>query len=227
MSMNMRSSGRLMRRFATLVSFAIGMAPASGQKKDMPRENVVEVPAIGEGLCVHNLFQSDMVLQRDKPIPIWGWANPGEKVSVSFAGQTKEAKADKDRAWKITLPAMEANAEAQTLTVNGKDKTLTLENILVGDVWVLGGQSNMEEPLQHVENGKLEIVSANYPGIRILTVPSQNGPKVKKGFARLHEWSNWSGRHFRKGDWDVCSPEIVRELSAIGYVFARLSLIHI
>jgi sialate O-acetylesterase len=79
----------------------------------------------------------------------------------------------------------------------------------------------MEEPLNNVENGKLEIVSANYKGIRILTVPAQNGPTMKKGFARLHEWSNWSSRHFRKGDWDVCSPEVVRELSAIGYVFAR------
>ena len=105
----------------SLVAFAsfFGIASlASGQKKDMPREDVVDFPAVGEALCVHNLFQSDMVLQRDKPIPIWGWANPGEKVSVSFAGQTKEAKADKDRAWKITLPAMEANAEAQTLTLS-------------------------------------------------------------------------------------------------------------
>ena len=221
MSTNIHPWSRFLRCFATLVACASCVALATGQKKDMPRENVVDFPAFGEALCVHNLFQSNMVLQRDKPIPIWGWANPGEKVSISFAGQTKEDKADKDRAWKITLPAMEANAEAQTLTVNGKDKTLTLENVLIGDVWILGGQSNMEEPLQNVENGKLEIVSANYPGIRILTVPAQNGPKVKKGFARLHEWSNWSGRHFRKGDWDVCSPEIVRELSAIGYVFAR------
>lgn len=133
----------------------------------------------------------------------------------------KETNAGKDRAWKVTLPAMEANSEPQTLTVKGKDQTLTLENILVGDVWILGGQSNMEEPLNNVENGKLEIVSAHYKSIRILTVPAQNGPKVKKGFARLHEWSNWSSRHFRKGDWDICSPEIVRELSAIGYVFAR------
>ena len=120
---------------------------------------------------------------------------------------------------------MEANAERQTLTVKGKDKTVTLENVLVGDVWVLGGQSNMEEPLQHVENGKLEIVSANYKGIRILTVPAQNGPTVKKGFARLHEWSNWSSRHFRKGDWDVCSLEGPNRLSKSAcFVSARIRL---
>ncbi len=191
------------------------------QKMPMPKEDVIEVPAIGDGLCVHNLFQSNMILQRDKPIQIWGWAKPGEVVRVLFAGKNKEAKAGKDREWKVTLPAMTANADPQTLNIKGKDQNLTLENVLIGDVWVLGGQSNMEEPLNNVENGKLEIVSANYPGIRILTVPAQNGPDTKKGFARLHEWSSWSNRHFRKGDWDVCSPEIARELSAIGYVFAR------
>lgn len=191
------------------------------QKMPMPKEDVIEVPAIGDGLCVHNLFQSNMILQRDKPIEIWGWAKPGEVVRVLFAGKSKEAKAGKDREWKVTLPAMTANADPQTLNIKGKDQNLTLENVLIGDIWVLGGQSNMEEPLNNVENGKLEIVSANYPGIRILTVPAQNGPDTKKGFARLHEWSSWSNRHFRKGDWDVCSPEIARELSAIGYVFAR------
>jgi sialate O-acetylesterase len=79
----------------------------------------------------------------------------------------------------------------------------------------------MEAPLTDVENGQLEIVSANYAGIRILTIPAQNGPEEKKSFPRLHEWSGWFSRHFRKGDWDVCSPKIAGELSAIGYVFAR------
>ncbi|MEC8789623.1 MAG: hypothetical protein VXX29_00170 [Verrucomicrobiota bacterium] len=201
--------------------FLIWLPDLLSQKVPMPKEDVIEVPAIGDGLCVHNLFQSNMILQRDKPIEIWGWAKPGEVVRVLFAGMSKEAKAGKDREWKVTLPAMTANADPQTLNIKGKDQNLTLENVLIGDVWVLGGQSNMEEPLNNVENGKLEIVSANYPGIRILTVPAQNGPDTKKGFARLHEWSSWSNRHFRKGDWDVCSPEIARELSAIGYVFAR------
>ncbi|MEC7401395.1 MAG: hypothetical protein VX821_05320 [Verrucomicrobiota bacterium] len=201
--------------------FLIWLPDLLSQKMPMPKEDVIEVPAIGDGLCVHNLFQSNMILQRDKPIEIWGWAKPGEVVRVLFAGKSKEAKAGKEREWKVTLPAMTANADPQTLNIKGKDQNLTLENVLIGDVWVLGGQSNMEEPLNNVENGKLEIVSANYPGIRILTVPAQNGPDTKKGFARLHEWSSWSNRHFRKGDWDVCSPEIARELSAIGYVFAR------
>ncbi len=196
-------------------------AVTSAEKKEMPREDVIDVPAIGEGLCVHNLFQSNMVLQRDKPVSVWGWAAPEEKVTVSFADREQTATVTKDRSWKVIFPAMPADSTPGTMTVRGKEETLTLENILVGDIWVLGGQSNMEEPLQHVECGRLEIVSANSPHIRVLTVPAQNGPEEKKGFPRLYEWSGWFSRHFRKGDWDVCSPDIARQLSAIGYVFAR------
>jgi len=215
---------RKKRLFHFLPILLLGIVAAqamSAEKKKMPREDVIEAPAVGKGLCVHNLFQTNMVLQRDKPISIWGWSAPGEKVTVSFAGRKQTVTAAKDRSWKVTFPAMKANATPQKLTVQGKDKTLELENILIGDIWILGGQSNMEEPIQHVEYGRLEIASANFPRIRILTVPAQDGPKEKKGFPRLHEWSGWSSRHFRKGDWDICSPETVREVSAIGYIFAR------
>ena len=207
---------------ATLLpAVVMSIASAAAEEKAMPKEDVVDVPAIGEGLCVSNIFQSNMVLQRDKPVSIWGWAATGEKVTVSFAGQRQVATADNNRAWRVTLTAMPANSAPQKLTVRGRDKTLTLENVLVGDVWLLGGQSNMEFPISRVENGSLEIVSANFPNIRILTIPTAEGPKAARGFARLHEWSGWFGRHFRKGDWEVCSPQTVPELSAIGYVFAR------
>ena len=187
----------------------------------MPREDVIDVPAIGKGLCLHNLFQSNMVLQRGKPISIWGWAKAGDEVTVRFHGKEQTATAAKDRSWQVNFPAMAASSDPLQITVQSGDSRIVLQNVLVGDVWVLGGQSNMEFPLDRIENGELEIVSANHPQIRILTVPAMDGPEHKKGFPRLHEWSSWFGRHFRKGDWDVCSPKIVRELSAIGYVFAR------
>ena len=187
----------------------------------MPREDVIDVPAIGEGLCVSNVFQADMVIQRDKPIRVWGWAERGEQVTVAFAGGQATTTAGTDHSWSVTLPAVPANSNPQQMTVNGKSQSLVLDNILVGDVWLLGGQSNMEFELAKVENGNLEIVSANYPEIRILTVPHAQGPELKRGFSRMHQWSDWFGRHFRKGDWDECTPEIARELSAIGYVFAR------
>ena len=194
---------------------------ATTQGQPMPKENVVDVPALAEGLCISNVFQSNMVLQRDKPIRVWGWASKGDKVKVTFAGATAESTAGTDRKWQVSFPAKGAQAQPQKMTVQSGGKTITLENILVGDVWLLGGQSNMEFELAKVENGNLEIISANFPKIRILTVPYGIGPQAKQSFARLHEWSGWFGRHFRKGDWDVCTPEKVRELSAIGYVFAR------
>ena len=187
----------------------------------MPREDVVEVPAIGKGLCVSNVFQTNMVLQRDKPVTVWGWADPGEKVAVEFAGKRSEAEAGKDRAWRVTLEAIPATTTSQTMTVKGAKEALKLENILVGDVWVLGGQSNMAFPLSNINDGELEAISANFPQIRLLTVPNGQGFASVASFQRLHEWSDWSGRHFRKGDWDVCTPELARGFSAIGYVFGR------
>jgi len=204
---------------APAATFQVG--PNRQFAQPLPREDVIEVPAISDGLCVSNVFQTNMVLQRDKPVVVWGWAAPGEQVTVTFASEQASVKAGEDLAWKVSLPAVAANSNPQQMAIKGESKTLVLDNILVGDVWVLGGQSNMEFELAKVENGPLEIISANYPQIRILTVPYGQGPELKRAFARLHEWSDWSGRHFRKGDWDVCTPETVRELSAIGYVFAR------
>jgi len=198
-----------------------GMAHAQDGQKKLPREDVVEVPAIGKGLCVSNVFQTNMVLQRDKPVAIWGWADPGEKVTVSFAGQTADATAGPDRSWKVALKPMPASNTPQAMAIKGKHRTLKLENILVGDVWVLGGQSNMEFALPKVDDGELEVISANFPQIRLLTVPRGQGFKSVASFQRLHEWSDWSKRHFRKGDWDVCTPDMVRDFSAIGYVFGR------
>ena len=212
---------RLRPRLVIAIGGLLGMLTHSLHAQPMPREDVVEVPAIAEGLCVSNLFQTNMVLQRDKPIHVWGWAEPGEQITVAFAGRQASTMTGEDRAWMVTLPAVAACSSPQQIAIKGKSKALALDNILVGDVWVLGGQSNMEFELAKVENGPLEIVSANYPQIRLLTVPYGQGPEYKQGFARLHEWSDWFGRHFRKGDWNVCTPETVREFSAIGYVFAR------
>ena len=204
-----------------LPALALLLTAAAGAAQKLPREDVVEVPARTEGLCVSNLFQSHMVLQRDRPAALWGWGEPGAAVAVSFADAEAEGRCDGDGAWRVELPALAASAEGRTLSVRSGDAELLLDDVLVGDVWVLGGQSNMEFELAKVENGELEIATANYDQLRILTVPYGEGPRIQRGFARLHEWSSWFGRHFRKGDWDVCRPEVARELSAIGFVFAR------
>lgn len=202
------------------VKFAV-VSLVAAESTALPKRDVVEVPAIGQGLCVANIFQSNMVLQRDKPLQIWGWADPGEEVVVAFAGQEARGRAAADRSWQVMLKPVSASNSPQHLTVKGKSAALKLENILVGDVWILGGQSNMEFPLSNVDDGELEIVSANFPQIRLLTMPVGKGFASVHSFERLHEWSDWSNRHFRKGDWDLCSPETVRDFSAIGYIFGR------
>lgn len=211
-----------MKPFVLSIWIAIAWAAAlhAAEKLEKGMDHI-DTPAIGSGLCVHNLFQSNMVVQRDRPIPIWGWAAPGEAITVSFGGNNKSATAAADRSWKVELPAMPASAEPRTITVQGKDGKIELTNILVGDVWLLGGQSNMEFELAKLEEGPLEIISANFDQIRLFTVPQQNGPETRNAFPRLHQWNSFFGRHFRQGYWDVCSPDTVADMSGIGYVFGR------
>jgi len=130
---------------ATLPRFLLALLAcgtvAAEPPKGMPKQDVVDVPAIAAGLCVSNAFQTNMVLQRDKPLKIWGWAAPGEQVTVACAGQLDNATAGADRSWQVTLKPMSATSTTQTLTVKGRDATLTRGNNLVGEFWVLGGQA--------------------------------------------------------------------------------------
>ena len=196
-----------------LLSAVLTLSSATAQQE--PGNNLTVIPVIAEGLSLHNLFQSNMVLQREKPITIWGWALAGEEVTVSFGCQTQTTKAGADRSWKVIFPAMPATAEPLQMTIKGKVATLTLDNILMGDVWVMGGQSNMQEPIRNLDGGPAEIVSANYPKIRLLTVPSIVDNQEKKNFPRRQKDKQ------PDGDWDICSPQTVPEFSGIGYIFAR------
>lgn len=212
---------RRMMSIMGVVLLSMGVVAAAELKELVRGEDRIDVPAKGEGLSVNNVFQSNMVLQRDKPIGVWGWAGPGEVITVTFAGNTASVKAAEDGAWKVQLPALEASAEPRSMMITGSDRTIMLENILVGDIWLCGGQSNMEFEIAKVVGGNLEIVSANFPAIRLLTVPQQEGPEIKQSFPRMYKWIGFFNRHYRQGDWDVCAPETVKEFSAIGYVFAR------
>lgn len=182
-------------------------ASATAQEKSQTPET--------EALSLHSLFQTNMVLQRDKPISIWGRAPTGDEVTVTFGGQKQSAKAAADKLWKVVLPAMPANANPQQMVVQGKGTTITLENILIGDIWIMGGQSNMQHPLSNCENGAVEIASANFPNIRLLTVPAIIDHNEKKNFPRREKGKQ------PDGDWDVCSPKTVPDFSGIGYAFVR------
>jgi sialate O-acetylesterase len=149
-----------------------------------------------------------MVLQRDKPLPIWGWADPSEEVTVEFGGSKVSTKADNKGNWKVTLPAMKANATPQTLTVSGKNK-IELKDVLLGEVWVGSGQSNMEMSLQSTQGAKEAIASANHPRIRLFH------PRRVTANERL--------RDVPVVDvpitWKVCTPQTVPNFSAVLYYF--------
>ena len=175
---------------------------------------------IADGLFLHNVFQSGMMLQRDKPIKVWGWAKSGVEVEVTLGGKMQKTKA-KGRDWSVNFEPLAASAKPISLKVASGNESVEHDNIIVGDIWVLGGQSNMEFPLSKVENGQLDILSANLPEIRMLTTPSTGASSAKKNFVSHWSWSSWSSRHFRQGYWDVCTPETVADMSAIGFVFAK------
>lgn len=179
-----------------------------------------------QALKLHNIFGSDMVLQRGKPIKIWGWGRPGDPVSVDFGGDTRtavvaaaapvnvfgeaETYAGKGR-WEVTLPEWEANAEPQTLTVTAGDESVVLENILVGDVWVMYGQSNMAFPSRNTDVRDL-LPQANMPLLRFFSIQGNEQASLQDDIRR-------ETIDTVSGGWDISTPETAREFTAIGYAF--------
>lgn len=151
------------------------------------------------------ILGDNMVLQRNKNITIWGWADANEKVSVQFNKQSKSTKADKSGKWIIVLSPEIAGGPFQ-LVIKGKN-IITLSNILVGEVWVCSGQSNMEWPVRNSNNAEEEIKNASFPSIRHFEVTKS---------VSLHPEDDVKG-----GSWNICSPETVGNFTAVGYFFAR------
>jgi len=170
---------------------------------------------------VHHIFDNNMVLQRGKPVKVWGWADKGEAVSVEFQDQKEDAKADAQGKWSIEFRPMQASSEGRTLIIKSATNTIEYENIVVGDVWLCGGQSNMEDVLESIYHGDVEVASAHHPLIRLMTIPVKATPDRKDDFERINEFNSWTGRHEQKGSWFVCSPDTVKRFSAIGYIFGR------
>ncbi len=162
---------------------------------------------VSAGSFVSPLFGDHMVLQRNQTNTIWGWTQPGETVRVELAGQAATATASADGRWQVRLLPPTSTAPL-ALRVSGP-QTVTFTNILVGDVWLCGGQSNMEFPLSRARNGDAEIQAANHPHLRLFTVKQQ--PAYAPALAV-------------QGSWKVCSPQTATEdggVSAVGYYFAR------
>ena len=150
-------------------------------------------PQAQADVTLPKVIGSHMVLQRDRPLPIWGWAAPDEEVTVKFDEANATTRADAQGNWKVVLPAMKADGKARSMTISGKNK-IELADILIGDVWIGSGQSNMEMGITACDKAKEEVPAANYPKIRLLLVPKvQNGQPAKD----------------IKADWVPCSPKTV------------------
>jgi len=161
-------------------------------------------------LKTHNIFSSNMVIQRDKPIVIWGWAETGQKVSVQLGEAKAEAIAGGEAGrWEVTFPAQPANAAGQKLTVTSGDKTIAMENILIGDVWVMNGQSNMAFGLAKVLESDLERATANLPLLREVRISTNESETLQMDIPTE-----------KIEGWNVCSPQTAGNFSAIGYAFA-------
>ena len=151
-----------------------------------------------------HIIGDNMMLQQEKPVPIWGWASPDEKVTVKFGDQAQGATADKDGKWIVKLDPLKAGATGE-MTIAGSN-TITLKNVLVGEVWACSGQSNMEFGMRGAHNASVEIPKANYPKIRLFTV------KKKIAFEPQTDCD---------GAWEECTPETVGGFTAVGYFFGR------
>ncbi|MCD6332366.1 MAG: hypothetical protein J7L89_03750 [Bacteroidales bacterium] len=172
-------------------------------------------------LRVHHIFDNNMVLQRDQPVRVWGWANVGKEVTVEFAGQKKNTVVQPDGQWEVILDPMAVSRIPGLFKVTSEGEAVIYQNVLVGDVWILGGQSNMEFDLKRIYHGDEEVASAHFPEIRLMTIPAKARPVLLDDFPRLNEWNGWYGRYDLKGYWMVCSPETVPTFSALGYIFGR------
>lgn len=157
------------------------------------------------GVTLPSVLADHMVVQRQMPVHLWGMAAPGEGVSVTFRGETRSTTADELGRWSVYLSPGEAGGPFP-MTVRASN-TIQMNDVLVGDVWVASGQSNMEFPMKELNNAGAEIAAAQYPKIRIFRVE--------------HRPSDFPRSDVEAKTWVACTPETVAESSAVAYYFAR------
>ena len=172
---------------------------------------ILETAALTAFVCVsradvhlHPLFTDHAVLQRGAPLPVWGWADHGEQVMVEFAGQKATTTAVNGR-WKVVLAPLPGSEQPQTMKVTGKN-VVEVNDLLVGEVWVASGQSNMEWPMHRTENPEAEIQASANPMLRLFTVPKRKMPVPAEDI---------------KSAWTNSGPESVRGFSAVAYYFGK------
>lgn len=169
----------------------------------IPLSFLLTTAAVRAEVTLPYILSDNMVLQRDVPVTLWGWAKAGEKVTVMLQGQQVSTKTGKDGTWKVTMKPLAAGGPFE-LTIKGKN-TLVLKNILAGDVWVCGGQSNMEWPLAQSRNWPADKALTKNDNIRLFYVPKNMSPKPLA--------------NTKEARWEVCNDKSASVFSAIGFYF--------
>ncbi len=185
-----------------------------GVASALPDESSVEA---ARSLEVAGLFSDGAVLQREKSVPVWGWASPGATVTVSFAGHEAAATCGGDGRWMVVLPAMSANGDGQTLTITAGDEQITFEDVLVGEVWLCGGQSNMAWTLRSSDGWEEAAAAAEVSTIRLFQVL----PRVTAESPQSRLPHESAGANAAVQQWVAASPDTVTNFSAVGYHFGR------
>ncbi len=161
--------------------------------------------ALGAQVRLPAIFSDHMVFQQKQSNPVWGWAAPGETIVVEIHGQSHLTKADGEGNWRVELRPIPAGGPYQ-LHIQGESSKFFIEDVLVGEVWICSGQSNMVWSIQNSFDADLEKLSADYPEIRLITVPRVGTQEPQEDFA---------------GSWDKCSATTIADFSAVGYFFGR------
>ena len=167
--------------------------------------SLASVPSLYADVSLPHVFADNMVLQQGQKVPVWGWAGNGEKVTVSFGEQHKYGTANERGEWMIELDPLDVNRKGRDMTVNGNNMIL-VKNILVGEVWLCSGQSNMDWALRQFPSSKSAIPLAEYPQVRLLIVEHDSTVRPAQDF---------------EGQWEICNPSTVENFSAVGYFFGK------
>ncbi len=179
------------------------LTPASGRK--IP--DTVSLSAAHQ-IVLGAPFGNDMVLQRDAPLPVWGWTTAGTEITIQFKGQTAATVAADNGKWQVTLAPLPADGVPATMLIGAAGQVVELHNVIVGEVWICSGQSNMAMELEHVLDASAHIAAAAHPMLRVLTVPVKAAGLAQEA---IHP----------SVQWQVCSTKTAGHMSAVAYFFGR------
>ena len=158
------------------------------------------------GVKLPQIFTDHLILQRNAAVPVWGWADAGEKVTVIFAGQTNSAIADDKGKWLVKLDSLPVSAEPRELVVTGKSSSVKISDVLVGEVWLASGQSNMGSPVSSLHEADAVLAQAGDPQLRFFTVTKKTAAEPQTDAV---------------GKWEAATPLTAKGFSAVAYLFAR------